>query len=240
MPWARLCPGHPRAAAALSRSPPAPPVSVLYLDPYFLGDPLFMAGFARDLAARPSGLVVVHGSGERGERALEALGRFPRRAGGVWEAEDAEGRAAVERAARELNREIAHELNEAGVPSVRALGADRGLLKESEGLGVGRAEWLGDLVGQGVTAVVASLVDGPDGLAEADPARAAAALALGLGLPLVALTTRSLADGEPDPLGAVPDADAVRRAAETGAAVGLTPRGGLRSPETPTVTYTGR
>ena len=104
-------------------------MTVVYLDPYFLGDPLFVPGLARDLAARGAGLVLVHGSGERGERALESLGRMPHQSDGVWETDDEAGRAAVEHAARELNREVVHELNEQGVASIRALAADRGLVK---------------------------------------------------------------------------------------------------------------
>ncbi len=100
-------------------------MSVLFLDPYFLGDPLFLPGLARDLAARGEGMVLVHGSGERGERALEAQGLFPTAIDGVWHTDSDEARAAVERATRELNRQIAAELNEAGVASIRATGRSR-------------------------------------------------------------------------------------------------------------------
>ena len=200
---------------------------VLYLDPYFLGDPLFLAGFARDVAARPTGLVVVHGSGERGERALEALGRLPEAEDGVWDTRDDEGRSVVERATRDLNREITHELNEAGVATVGALGADRGLLKQVDGeIVTGRTSWVGDLVRQRVTVVVASLVDAGGDVVEVDAARAAGRLAAALGEPLVALTTRSVA-AEEDLAAALPDAPAVLRAAGDGE-VWVGPRPGLR------------
>ena len=208
---------------------------VAYLDPYFLGDPLFVPGLARDLADRGAGLVIVHGSGERGERALEALGRVPTAHEGVWDADDADGLEAVERAARDLNREIAHELNEAGVSAVRVMGADRGLLKATgRGLEVGRAGWVGDLAGQGVVVVVASFVGGDGPLREVDAASAAGALSAALEVPLVVLTTRSLegrdveARGLEGLAGAVPDLEAVRRGAGRASSVTAGPRATLR------------
>ena len=209
--------------------------TVVYLDPYFLGDPLFVPGLARDLAARGAGLVLVHGSGERGERALESLGRTPRATDGVWETDDEPGRAAVERATRELNRELAHELNEQGVASVRVLGADRGLVKPSgAGVAAGKTAWLGDLVRQGVVAVVASLVSRDGAHVEADPAAVTVALADALGGGVLALSTRSLSDDEtvgPDGLGGlVPAPGPVARMARAGVAVRIGPRALLRSP----------
>ena len=210
-------------------------MTVVYLDPYFLGDPLFVPGLARDLAARAAGVVLVHGSGERGERALESLGRVPRASGGVWETADEAGRAAVEQAARELNREIVHELNEQGVASIRALAADRGLVKASGGgVTAGRTGWLGELVRQGVTAVVASLVLADDGaVVEADAAATAAALAAALGGDVVALSKRSVGAAlDARQLGeAVPEPAAVRRLVSAGAAVRVGPRALLRSAE---------
>ncbi len=214
---------------------------VVYLDPYFLGDPLFIPGLAQDLAAREGGLVLVHGSGERGERALESLGRMPASSGGVWLVEDAEGRDAVERATRDLNREIVHELNEAGVSAIRVMGADRGLLKRSDGsIEAGRTGWLGDLVGQGVVAVVAALVDGPDGPAEADAATAAGVLAVALGGSLAVLTKRSVeTDGPMSALAeAFPDADSASRAVAVPGRAGAGPRVTLRQPGGPSVTVT--
>ena len=219
---------------------------VLLLDAYHLGDPLFLTGLARDLAARAGGpgaggAVLVHGSGERGERALESLGLVPEAEGGVWRTETDEQAGAVERATRALSREIAHELNEAGVASVRVLGADRGLLKPTaDGVEAGRTGWLGALVGQGVVVVVASLVGGAGGgaLAEADPAAAAAALAGALGEPVTVLLKRSLAaDGPasvaaPAVRAALGDPSAADRLLGRGGAVEAVARGALRDAET--------
>ena len=207
-------------------------MTVVYVDPYFLGDPLFVPGLARDLSARDGGLVLVHGSGERGERALESLGRMPRQSDGVWETDDEAGRAAVEQATRELNRSIVHELNEQGVASIRVLAADRGLVKTAAGaVEAGRTAWLAELVRQGVVAVVASLVLRGGALVEADVAATAAALARALGGDAFALSTRSVeAPVSVRQLdGAVPDPGAVRRLMGGGAVVRVGPRSLLRS-----------
>ena len=202
---------------------------VVYLDPYFLGDPLFVPGLARDLAARGSGVLLVHGSGERGERALEALGDVPTSDGGVWRTRGLEGEQAVERAARELNREIHHELNEAGVATIRVAGSDRGLLRPVGGaLEVGNAAWLSQSLAQGVTAVLVSLVRVGGRALEVDPATAAGRLSAALGLEAVALTTGPVEETalEAAPL---PDRDAVRRLAKGAGYVAAGPRVLLRS-----------
>ncbi|HEX8386394.1 MAG TPA: acetylglutamate kinase, partial [Rubricoccaceae bacterium] len=105
---------------------------LVLLGPYHLGDPLFVSALARDLAARKEGLVLVHGSGEAGERALESRGVFPEAKGGVWQTASDDERADVERSARDLNRRLVHELTEAGVPAVRVMAADRGLLASGD------------------------------------------------------------------------------------------------------------
>jgi acetylglutamate kinase len=92
-------------------------------------------------------------------------------------------RALVERAARDLNRQVVHALNEAGVPALRLTGAERGLLRwEAEGgVGAGRVGWLRPLVRGGVVPVLALLaagVGGRIGEAPADAALAALARAL--------------------------------------------------------------
>ena len=207
-------------------------MTVVYLDAYHLGDPLFIPGLARDLAARGAGLVLVHGSGERGERALESLGRLPQATDGVWQTDDEAGRAAVERATRELNREIVHELNEQGVASVRALAADRGLVKlAGDTVEAGRTGWLGDLVRQGVSVVVGSLVLRDGTLDEADAAATAAALAASLGGSVLALSTRSVeAPLDARQLtGVVPEPEAVQRLVAAGGAVRVGPRSLLRA-----------
>ncbi|WP_412063242.1 hypothetical protein [Rubrivirga sp. IMCC45206] len=212
---------------------------VLYLDPYFLGDPLFLPGLARDLAARGEGLVLVHGSGERGERALESMGLFPTATAGVWATDSDEARAAVERATRELNRQIAAELNEAGVASIRATGADRGLIRAGgDGIEAGNVAWLGATVGHGVVAVVAALAGAP--VREVDAAAVAGGLARALDVPLVALTTRSVSgDGAVSAhAAAFPDVAAVLRAA-SGGPVAVGPRATLRTAGGPSLVLTG-
>ena len=211
---------------------------VLLLDAYHLGDPLFVTGLARDLKARGGGAVLVHGSGERGERALEALGLVPANEGGAWRTETPDQAAVVEQATRALSRELAHELNEAGVASVRVVGADRGLLKaRGGGVEAGKTGWLQTLVGQGVVVVVASLVGGAaaETLVEADPAAAAAALAGALGEPVTVLLKKRLPEGEggvsvaaPPVRAALGDADAAARLVGSGASVVAVPRGAVR------------
>ena len=222
-------------------------MTVLYLDPYFLGDALFLGGFARDLAARPPGapLVVVHGSGEAGERAVEALGEPAVAERGVWAVRSPAARAAVVRAARELGRSVVHELGEAGVAGVRVAGLDRGLLTwDGAALRAGRTDWLRTLAEQGGVPVVAALA-ARDGTAEdADPATAAAVLARALGADAVTALLTGRAPHVEDPDGrvarlpadalgtvrGVPDADALRRILAAGADVRLTSLAGLRRP----------
>ena len=210
---------------------------VLYLDPYHLGDPLFLTGLARDLAARGTGdgVVVVHGAGERGERALESLGRIPTAKNGVWETEDAEGADAVERATRDFGREIVHEINEAGVAVVRMAAGDRGLIRrDGDRLTVGKHGWLADLVAQGVTVVVTALL--ADGI-EADAAETAGRLGAALDLPVLALASRA---GTPEQaVEGLPDRAAVRRVLATGAKVRVGARAAVRSSEVSTHTVTG-
>ncbi|MGB3544302.1 hypothetical protein [Rubrivirga sp.] len=204
---------------------------VVYLDPYFLGDPLFAPGLARDLATRSDGVLLVHGSGERGERALESLGRMPTSKEGIWVTDDLEGRDAVERATRELNRELHHELNEAGVATIRVTGGDRGLLKQrGDDLEVGKTGWVSTALGQGVTVVLASLVEVAGDVLEVDAATAAGALGEALGLEVVALSKRALETGDLEAEGrAFPDLDAVRRLRRPNRKVVGGPRSLLRS-----------
>ena len=182
---------------------------VLLLDSYHLGDPLFLTQLARTLAARKRGMVLVHNSAEDGERALEAMGVEPVSSDGAWTVTTEAEVTAVERSGRELNRRIVSDLNEAGVPTIRVMGSDRGLLKLDAGsLVVGRSAWLGESVAQGVVSVVTSYTagEGPS-LREFDPAHAASILA------------RSLGADPPVMLGRVPS-DAVGRTFAAGGDLG--------------------
>jgi len=136
-----------------------PMIHVLYLDRYHLGDPLFLNGFARDVLSFDAPCVLVHGAGETAERALEAQGRFPEFEGGVLAVETDADRALVARAARDLNRQIVHTLNDAGVAAVRLEASGRGLIRATDdGLKAGKTDWLQKIVGQGAVPVIAALV----------------------------------------------------------------------------------
>ena len=172
---------------------------ILTIDPYLLGDPLFSTQLARDLAHRGRGAVLVHGSGDAGERALEATGAVVRQHRGVWAVETEAQALRVERATRELNRQIVHELNEAGVSAIRVLGADRGLLKrDGETVRAGATAWLRTLASQGIVAVVAAVV-APQAeggaLREVDRLEASAALAAATDERVAVLTAGSDRDG---------------------------------------------
>jgi acetylglutamate kinase len=213
---------------------------VLYLDAYHLGDPLFLTGLARDVRARHdeggAGFVIVHGAGEAGERAVEALGIEPVRASGALVASSPEAEAAVERAARDLHRQVVHELTEAGVHAVRVAGTDRGLVRPDGSLG--KTGWLATLCRQRAVPVLLSV--GPDeasGAREVDPAALSARLALEIGAEAVVALGRA-----PEALGplsmaaaaaAVPDGDALRRMQLGGVEVRVARRTALRSPGVP-------
>ncbi|MEP0546116.1 MAG: acetylglutamate kinase [Rhodothermales bacterium] len=221
---------------------------VLYLDRYHLGDPLFLTGFARDVQHLGAPCVLVHGAGEAAERALEAQGRFPTFDGGVLRVESTEDRRIVARAARELNRQIVHTLNEAGVAAVGIEASGRGLLQRAEGgILAKKVTWLRDLVAQGAVPVVTALLPGPSGEAEeVNGGAVAGALALALtdsGMPAVAtfLTKngqnglysgdRRIDEAAMDAVteGVVPEPEALRDGHAAGAEVTITSRSGLRS-----------
>lgn len=204
---------------------------VLYLDPYFLGDPLFMTGLARDLRARMDaggdGLVIVHGTGEEGERAVEAMGHEPIREAGALVLSDAEAAGAVERAGRDLNRRLVDTLNEAGVSAVRVVASDRGLVRPDGS--IGDASWLTRLAGQrAVPVVLAMQADGMSAPRDLDPAGVSALLAAGSdGGSVLALSTRSAGDAEVIARH-VPDTEALRRMELAGATSRVVVRASLR------------
>ena len=158
------------------------PLLIVYLDAYHLGDPLFLDRFAQTVRAREGPLLLLHGTGEAAERALEAEGLVPAREGGVLRVEGTAQRALVERAARDLNRRIVHALNEAGVSALRLTGTERGLLRAAPdgAVTVGRTAWLRALPQQGVVPVVALLAEREGDGVEPSPGGAAAALAQAL------------------------------------------------------------
>ena len=224
---------------------------VLYLDAYHLGDPLFLTGLARDARARfdagGSGFVIVHGTGEAGERAVEALGIEPARESGALVPPTPEAARAAERAGRDLLRQVVHELSEAGVHAVRVTGADRGLVRADGS--IGKASWVGDLARQRAVPVVLSLAPEASGevgsgapggapdVREVDPAGLSGRLAAAIGAEaVVALGTPLAGDGTLSAEaadGAVPDSDALRRIALGGVGVRVARRAALRAPGVP-------
>lgn len=227
-------------------------IHVLYLDRYHLGDPLFLNGFARDVLGLDAPCVLVHGAGEAAERALEAQGRFPETNGGVLAVETEADRALVARAARDLNRQIAHTLNDAGVAAVRLEASGRGLIQTTDdGIEAGKTGWLRKIVEQGAVPVIAALVGEMSGaVREVNGGAVAGTLAHnftggGAKAHVVFLTKNGqngVLEGDsvqrevsveevPDTLVAEPEA--VRRALAVGAAVVVTGRSGVR--QTPLV-----
>ena len=221
---------------------------VLYLDRYHLGDPLFLTGFARDVQHLGAPCLLVHGTGEGAERALEAQGRFPTFEDGVLQVGSAEDQRVVARAARELNRQIVHTLNDASVAAVGLEASGRGLVQRSEsGFSVGKVSWLRDLLAQGVVPVVVALMTGSEGEAqEANGGAVSGALACALteaGMPAtVAFMTKNGQNGlfssdkvlgeigvEGVPQGTMAEPEALREAVGTGANVLVTSRSGLRA-----------
>lgn len=164
---------------------------VLYLDRYHLGDPLFVKGLAKQMTQGASrDCLLVHGSGEKVERTLEAEGIFPERNRGVLQVDDAAQKRLVERAVREVNQELVGSLTDEVVSTVGIQGVDRNLLRlggeggpvASEGgeppeIEVGRTGWVEALVKQQVVPVVSALArDTADEVHEVWPADVAVAL----------------------------------------------------------------
>lgn len=221
--------------------------AVLYLDRYHIGDPLFLNGFARDVLAFPEPLVIVHGSGEAAERALEARGQFPEWKDGVLQVETDADRALVERAGRDLNRQIVHTLNDAGVAAVRLDAGSRGLINATKaGLAVKKIDWLTTLVAQGAVPVILAILAGGDGPArEVSGGAVAGQIAAGLSakaeaVPVLVMAKKGFSELESSisgnggiavsevPDGVLAEPGAVRAAVETGAEVRLVARSALR------------
>lgn len=143
------------------------PLYLLHLDRHHLGDALFLKSLAQQLASAGSeapATVLVHGSGEKVERTLEAQGVFLERTGGLLDVETDEQRRLVERAVREMNQEIVAALTDQVVSAVGIQGVDRGLFSRDE---AGRLEasnvgWLSALIKQHVVPVVSALVEAPE------------------------------------------------------------------------------
>ncbi len=134
----------------------AEPIYLLYLDCVHQADPLFVQGLARALASavRLPRCILLHGSGDRIARMLEA-GGYDVDAPGVRVPP-----SVVERVVREETRRIVEVLTDAGVSAVGFQGTDRGMLRRSEdgGLVARGASWVHDLTEKRVVPVVSALV----------------------------------------------------------------------------------
>lgn len=159
---------------------------LVYLDRHHLGDDLFLKSLAQHLADAGTGgptCLLVHGSGEKVERTLEAQGYFPERTDGVLEVERPEQRRLVERAVREVNQDVVATLTDEVVSTVGIQGVDRGLLQTDPdgGLQATKVGWVSALLKQRVVPVVSALVEAPSGeVQEVWPVEAVAALARAL------------------------------------------------------------
>ena len=141
---------------------------LVYLDRHHLGDSLFLKSLAQHFAEGASGeppCLLVHGSGEKVERTLEAQGYFPERSEGVLETDGEEQRQLVERAVRETNQEIVAALTDEVVSTVGVQGVDRSLLgRGADGtIQAQNVGWLTALIKQRVLPVVSALVDAEEG-----------------------------------------------------------------------------
>jgi hypothetical protein len=161
-----------------------PDLYILYLDRYHLGDDLFIKSMAQRFSQGPAGepfTLIVHGSGEKVERTLEAEGLFPDRREGVLDVETDEQRRLVERAVREANQELVGTMTDEVVSTVGVQGVDRSLLQATgDGVEAGTTGWLEALIKQRVVAVVSALVRREGAVREVWTADAATALARGL------------------------------------------------------------
>ena len=187
---------------------------LVYLDRHHLGDNLFLKSLAQHFAdAGPEAptCLLVHGSGEKVERTLEAQGYFPDRTGGVLDVESEEQRRLVERAVREVNQELVGTLTDEVVSTVGIQGVDRGLFqREDDGsLRASNAGWVSALLKQHVLPVVSALVEEAPGAVQEVPA-VAAVRALGRALdasfdPVACVLTTGEKPGVPDEAGGVRD-----------------------------------
>ncbi len=198
---------------------------LVYLDRHHLGDDLFLKSLAQhlsDAGTEAPACLLVHGSGEKVERTLEAQGYFPDRTNGVLDVESEDQRRLVERAVREVNQEVVAMLTDEVVSTVGIQGVDRSLFQQSadETIHAPNAGWVSALLKQRVVPVVSALVEAPDTgtVREVWPVEAVVALAQALDTsfdPVACLFTTEDRPGLPGadgevrteaPVEAVPDA----------------------------------
>lgn len=137
---------------------------LVYLDREHLGDPLFLQGLAQAISRSRAGeppCILLHGSGEKVERTLEAEGIFPDRVGGVLDVDEPDHLDLVERAVREVNQQVVGTLTDEVVSTVGIQGDKRNLFRrDADGtLQVGSVGWIEALVQQRVVPVLSALAD---------------------------------------------------------------------------------
>lgn len=140
--------------------------TLLFLDDYHVGDPLFLADLGRRLSRRDQGggTVIVHSARDAVNREMEGI--------------PAGGRSVVtERAIREANQGITRRLTEEGVPAVSIQGSDRRLLVRDGTIRVRQADWLLKSVSLGAVPVISPLVHSISGIEGAEASECAAAVA---------------------------------------------------------------
>jgi hypothetical protein len=137
-------------------------ITLLFLDDYHVGDPLFLSDLGRRLSKLgPAGrTLIVHRASEQVEKALEGA------------AEDDRDEI-VERTIRETNQGVTRRLIEEGVPAVSVQGSDRPLLKLAPTLSLGSTRWLIGMVDLGSVAVISPLAESDEGVKAVDPAEVA-------------------------------------------------------------------
>lgn len=234
---------------------------LIYLDRHHLGDDLFLKSLAQhlsDAGTEAPPCLLVHGSGEKVERTLEARGHFPERTDGVLHVETEDQRQLVERAVREVNQEIVATLTDEVVSTVGIQGVDRGLFQMSspdEPLRAENAGWVSALLKQHVVPVVSALVKASETGAVREVGTEDAVRALAQALtdsfePVACVLTTADAAGLPDATGEVqaeadvdalddgpvPEPAAARRLVEGGVPVLVTSLQGLFSGTAPTGT----
>ncbi len=214
---------------------------LLCIDDYHLADPLFIDELGRELSANRQQLpplLLIHGSGEAAERALEGQGLFRERSGGGLQVASAQEAAVVDRATREANQQLVDRLTDAVLPAVSIPGDARGLLvHDGPGVRVGAVAWLRQLVVQEALPVVSALARDPSSGGSREVALGDAVTALAQALAEDTVTVvgfvrkggRSLLSEEASaaplpiedlpPAKAVPAAAALRQAAEAGISV---------------------
>lgn len=199
----------------------APTISLLYLDRYHLGDPLFLQALGQAVARSSSaGLrpILVHGQGDEAQTKLEGQGIFIEPVRDVYHGKSDVENYIIEMAHRELNRRLVGILTEAAVPAVGFMGSDRGLIRaDSRRVRIGTMKWLNDILARNVVPVIGTETRQEEGRSRGvDPVQVVSAFADVVKSPfeIVMFTTNNLGGimkGR-DPVGRIDVRDAIEEA----------------------------